>query len=62
MKVIVYNKYKEDKNDVIIQSKDIICPICKNPARIKIDDHIKIFDCCNKHNIEGIKIDDFLNT
>ena len=59
MKVIVYNKYKEDKNNIIIQSKDIICPTCNNPARIKIDDHIKIFDCCNKHNIDGIKIDDF---
>ena len=62
MKVVASNKYKENNNDVIVQSKDIICPKCKMIARIKIDDHIKIFECCNNHVTEGIKIDDFPKT
>ena len=62
MRVITSKRYKENKNDVIVQSKDIICPSCKNPASIKIDDHIKIYDCCDRHITEGIKIDDFPKT
>ena len=62
MKVVASYKYQENKNDIIVQSKEIICSNCKMSARIKIDEHIKIFECCNKHTTEGIKIDDFPKT
>ena len=53
----------EDKKPVIIKSKDIICPKCKEPCRIATNNFkIKLFDCVNNHSIEGIKITDFNRT
>ena len=39
MKVIVIKKQKEENKDVIEQSKDIICPDCKEPCRINMNDY-----------------------
>ena len=63
MKVIVIKKQKEENKDVIEQSKDIICPDCKEPCRINMNDYkIKLYECPNGHITEGIKIDDFPKT
>ena len=60
MIIFVDNIFKEEEK-VIKESKDIICPECKEPCRIKIDDYfIKLYDCKNRHNINGIKINDFM--
>ena len=60
MKVIVIKKQKKENKDVIEQSKDIICPDCKEPCRINMNDYkIKLYECRNGHINKGIKIDDF---
>ena len=54
------NKYKDQ---VIIKSKDIICPNCKEPCRIKMDNcKIKFYECINGHETNNLKITDFENT
>ena len=51
------------KENIIIQSKDIICPKCKEPCRITLDNYkIKLFDCINYHIIDNINIVDFKKT
>ena len=63
IQIIASKKCKEDKIDVIEKSKDIICPECKEPCRIKLNDFkIKLYECCNGHINDGIKIDDFPKT
>ena len=50
----------KNKNQVNIQSNDIICPECKEPCRFKIEDyHVKLFKCINGHTTDRIRIDDF---
>ena len=52
-----------DKKPVIIKSKDIICPICKEHCRIATENFkIKLFDCTNNHIINRLKIVDFPKT
>ena len=63
MSVLVDPVYISNKNEVRIQSNDIMCPECKEPIRIKIEDyHVKLFKCINGHVINGIRIDDFNKT
>ena len=64
------SQYK-DKNIVIFAFKlniniekeninNITCPICKNLALITVNnDRISITNCCNKHNILNIPLDEF---
>ena len=57
------DKDEQDKEKVIIQSKDIICPDCKEPCRYTIDNYqIKLTDCCNNHTTNNIKFIDFPKT
>ena len=57
------DKDDQDKEQVIIQSKDIICPECKEPCRYTIENYqIKLFDCCKKHINNEIKFIDFNKT
>ena len=57
------DKNDQDKEKVIIQSKDIICPECKEPCRFTIENYkIKLTDCCNNHTINNIKFIDFTKT
>ena len=59
MKILVYNIEPDDRgNDqVTSQSKDIICPDCKEPCRIMIENYkIKLYDCINGHITSNIKI------
>ena len=54
---------EQDNEQVIIQSKDIICPECKEPCRYTIDNYqIKLIDCCKGHITNGIKFIDFPKT
>ena len=64
MNVLVL-EIEEDKfnNPVIVKSKDIICPLCKKPCRIKMDNFkFTLFDCPNQDNYEDITIKDFPET
>ena len=57
------DKDDQDKEKVIIQSKDFICPKCKEPCRYTIDNyHIKLTDCCNNHTNNYIRFIDFPKT
>ena len=63
MKVVASKKHKEENNDAIEQSKDIICPQCKEECRVNMSDYkIKLYECPNGHINEGIKIDNFPKT
>ena len=53
----------DNKEQVIVTSKNIICPECKEPCRITFDNYkIKLFDCDDGHITEDINIKDFENT
>ena len=44
------------------KSYEIFCPKCFEPCRVKIDNYlIKLYDCKNRHQIENIELDDFIN-
>ena len=62
--VNVINKEEcQTKKPIIIQSKDIICPKCKEPCRFTIENYkIKLFDCAHNHIISDIKFADFYET
>ena len=65
MKIIVTMTDNNEKNkeQVITKSKDIICPQCKEPCRIKTENYkIKLYECINGHNNKDIKIKDYDNT
>ena len=53
----------EFKEEVIVQSKDIICPECKEPCRYTINNgQIKLLECINNHTSSNIKFVDFWKT
>ena len=55
---------KENKDEIIIKSKDVICSQCKEPCRIKIENtKITLYECPNGHkdNIKLIKFDNTQN-
>ena len=65
--MIITVKMKEKNNDnkkqVNIESNAIICPKCKEPCRISLDNYnIKLYDFINGHTIDSIKFDDFQKT
>ena len=63
MRVFVDPLYFRSKKLVITQSKDVICPECKEPCQIRFENyHINLFGCNKGHIINGIKIDDFAKT
>jgi len=65
IKIIVTMAENEDQNkeQVIVKSKDIICPQCQEPCRITTEKFkIKLYDCANGHNIDDIKFINFDKT
>ena len=65
MQVLVFSleEKNKDKKEIIIKSKDIICPKCLRPCRIKIENYkIKLFECFQRHTINNIKFIDFPDT
>ena len=60
MSIVAIDKSNESGNNNKKISPYIICPICKEPARIEIKDYrIKIYNCRKGHTIENILIKDF---
>ena len=63
---VLVNNIEDDDQDnqpVIVQSKDIICPECKEPCIFTIENtQIKLFHCKNNHTIKNIKFTDFNKT
>ena len=50
IKILVYSNNEINKEKVIINSKYIICPICKENIRYKMNDYkIYLYDCKNGH-------------
>ena len=50
----------EIKDEDIIKSKNIICPICKENIKMDIKDYkINLFGCKNRHRMENILLDKF---
>ena len=53
----------KNKEQVMVKSKDIICPKCKEPCRITFENYkIKLYECINDHVTENIKFIVFDNT
>ena len=58
-----FEQTEQDKDQIITQSKDIICPKCKESCRYTIENYqIKLFDCINNHTTTRIKFKDFYIT
>ena len=50
-------------NNNIIQSPEVICPICKEPCNLKVEDYkISLYRCKQGHKQDNIKFDEFVNT
>ena len=55
--VKLIEKDVKDKEQVIVESKDIICPTCKEPCRISINNYnIKLYECDNGHTNDYINL------
>ena len=62
MKILVESINESNQKKSLIKSNDIICPNCKEKARINIKDYnINIYGCKNNHNINNILFDEFEN-
>ena len=59
--IIVYDK---NNDDIIVESKDIICPECHESASISINDNYKISikNCKNGHKKENMLVSEFEST
>ena len=54
MKILVHLIDKNEEVEQTIKSKDIICPLCKEPCRIKMENYkLKLYDW-NLNKIELI--------
>ena len=63
IKVLVNLTNRENEEQVLIKSKDIICLKCYEPCKFKIENYrIKLYDCINNHITDNIKIIDFPTT
>ena len=65
MNILVFEKSKSTiiRDKGIIESKEIICPKCKENCKIIINNYkIKLYDCKNNHEINNILLDEFNNT
>ncbi len=60
MNILVYDLNEQISNDNMKQSKEIICPKCKESIRIKIEDYKIILFCYkNRHIIDNLTFDKF---
>ena len=65
MIILVYsiNTNINNENTNIIESNDIICPICKEICKYKIKDHrIILYECKYGHMTDNIQVHEFNNT
>ena len=53
----------QNKEEIIVKAKDIICPYCGEPCRFKIEGYkVILYDCANNHLFNNIKINEFFKT
>ena len=59
LKVIVQSINEDDEN-ILVESKEVICPECKEPCRFQIENYkIKLFNCKNGHTVKNIQMKEF---
>ena len=57
------NEANISQTEVLINSKKIICPKCKEDILIKMEDYmITLYDCKNNHKIDKIFLSEFEST
>ena len=61
MNILVLDK-KDELNSLLIKSKDIICPKCKEYAKIDISDYKILLQCKNGHTSDNIFLNEYENT
>ena len=62
LKNVLVDSNSNNSNN-IIESKDIICPECKEPCKMEINNYlIKLYDCKNGHCKQDIKVTEFFGT
>ena len=62
-KIILVYDYNNQNNEHIIKSNEIICKICKENAKIAVDNyHLILFGCKNNHKINNIKMNELAQT
>ena len=60
MSILVNRKSEEEEDEALKKSEYIICPTCKENARINIDNYkIGLYDCKNGHKVNDILINNF---
>ena len=62
--ILIFKKSKSTiiRDKRIIESKEIICPKCKENYKIKINNYkIELYDCKNNHKINNILLDELNN-
>ena len=60
---ILVNIFSDIEHDIIVDSKEVICPLCKDSCRIKFDQgKIILFNCKNNHKKNILNILDFPET
>ena len=62
--LVIDNNNIDNKNNLLIRSKRIICPECGEDIKIKKIENFKIdlFECKNNHKINNILLEDFEKT
>ena len=62
MNIIVGNSLNEVDKNKIVESKEIICPECREPCIVNIDDYkLKLTDCKNNHE-KSLFLEEFYKT
>ena len=64
MSIVVFEAMKSTIiEEELINSKEIICPICKENCRIKFENYkIKLYECKNNHETSNITLENYFKT
>ena len=63
MNILVINNEKINEKNIMIKSKNIICPECGEDIKMKINNYkINLFECKNNHRLNNMLLDEFENT
>ena len=59
MNILVYSIKEESKEEGMKESKEVICPQCKENCLISLENYgIKLYDCKNKHVNDNIALNE----
>jgi len=62
MKILVYDFEEDEEGDSLVESKEIICPSCKEVCEIEFKDYkISFKNCKNGHYFRNILLNEFNN-